>query len=521
MDEGGRETRRVTGSPAELSAGVLRSGAWGIAGQAVVLLAALAATPIVVRLLAPELYGLLALIESIIQYLAFTNLGMTAATTRFGAAAYARSDDDGEVAVVWTALSIAAVPSVLAIMAVWLLAPWLVREVFRLGPHLRPTGASALRISTISFGARVVSGCLNTSQLVRLRWDLYTKINAGGSVLQVATVPVVLALGGGLIGAVTVEAVVSGAVAILNLAASWRLQRRLIRLQVRAALIAPLARFGGAMVIASVAAIPLMNIERFFLARFASVRAVAFYSVAATLAMLLTILPIAVCQPLLPAFTRLYAHEEREELGRLYRQSLRAILLISLPAALVLCVVARTVLTVWAGPLYGRESTVPFYILAFGLTLGSLNYIPKSLLQAAGKPGVIARYQSAELLPYLLVSAGLTYRYGAVGAALGWSLRMVLDALVFLAVASRVTAVSSRLFGGRFAGWLLTSVALVVPFVAAEVLTSSLTVHVATAVIALAAYLLAAWGAVLSQSEQEALRKAWSNARARLPHQRA
>src|SRR5712691_4239192 len=93
---------------------VVRGSFWILGGQGVTMLASLIATPFVIRWLGTEAYGVLALINVLVGYLAFADLGMGTASTRFGADAHARNDNEGETTVIWTSLLISVGPALLA-----------------------------------------------------------------------------------------------------------------------------------------------------------------------------------------------------------------------------------------------------------------------------------------------------------------------------------------------------------------------------------------------------------------------
>src|SRR5438132_738862 len=81
--------------------------------------------------------------------------------------------------------------------------------------------------------------------------------------------------GGGLTGAVAVVAGAGVAAALLYaVIGSWLLPP-LRRPRIRRDLLKPLARFGGALVVSSIAAIILTNLEKLLLPRYASVQALA------------------------------------------------------------------------------------------------------------------------------------------------------------------------------------------------------------------------------------------------------
>src|SRR5438270_5493921 len=75
-------------SSAGMTTQVVRGSLWTLGGQGVTILAAFVATPFVIRLLGAEQYGVLSLINVMIGYLAFADMGMGMASTRFGGEAF-------------------------------------------------------------------------------------------------------------------------------------------------------------------------------------------------------------------------------------------------------------------------------------------------------------------------------------------------------------------------------------------------------------------------------------------------
>jgi O-antigen/teichoic acid export membrane protein len=401
------------------------------------MLSLLISTPFAIRLLGPEAYGVLALVNVLISYLSFADLGMGSASTRFGADAHARDDDKREVAVVWTSLLIALVLATLAALTFVFLARSIVVHGLRIPPHLHNEAVLALRVVAVAFVARTAAGVLNTPQLIRLRMDLSAYINSGTLALQNLLIPVALLRGGNLVTVLTIIAGFAIAAALFHLLASRRLQPLLFHPTINFTLIKPLVRFGGALAISTLAAMVLQNVEKVLLARFASVVALAHYSIAFSVASLLAIVPGAISQSLLPAFSRMQSSQERERLQQLYERALRGNLLWIAPAALLLCAGARPFFTLWAGPEYSQQSTLPFYILVCGILFNVMATVPYTLLIASGRSDLIARVHLLELLPYIICASVLTYSFGAIGAAVAYSLRLIVDTLLFFFAARR------------------------------------------------------------------------------------
>src|SRR2546426_11408042 len=101
---------------AGLTAKVFRGSTYGTLGQLAVLASAFVATPFLVRMLGAERYGVLALVSLVVGYFLYTDLGMGSASTRFAADAIGQQDRRKEVAVVWTSLLLASLPSIAGVI---------------------------------------------------------------------------------------------------------------------------------------------------------------------------------------------------------------------------------------------------------------------------------------------------------------------------------------------------------------------------------------------------------------------
>jgi len=491
--------------PGGITSRVVRGSIWTFGGQAVTLLTTLVATPFVIRLLGVESYGLLALINAVIVYLAFADMGMGWASTRFASQAHARGDDQGEATVVWTSLLVGTGPALLVASILALSARPIVEHGLRLPQHLQGTAVIGLRLAAIAFVARAAVGVLNTPELVRLRMDLVTLINVGTLVGQIILVPIVLFLGGGLTGALTVVAGSALLSACLHGLVALRLQSHLSRPRINVALIKPLARFGGAVVITSFVTMLLGNADRVLVSRFASVQALAYYSVALNLASMLTFAPMAMVQSLLPAFSQLQANPDHKDLHELYDRALRGTLLWVAPAAILICVVARPFFTVWAGPEFGRESTLPLYVLAVGLIFEAMAYVPFTLLIALGRADLVARCHGAMLVPYLILSSLAILWAGAMGAAVVWSLRAVTSAIAFSILVKRTSGFGFSAWPKSGRGYFGALVVLLLPVLLVSLLTTSLTVRLGVTVVALMAHASLIFGRVLTVEERKSL----------------
>lgn len=484
----------------------MTGGAWTLCGQSLLTLCSLVCMPFLIRGLGIEAYGLIVLVNVLTGYIGFADLGMGTASTKFASESYALQDVEKEAAIIWTALLVSAVPSIIVALALVASAGWLVERGLHLPDSLRGQAVHCLRLTAFIFLARSAAGVLNTPQLVRLRMDLFTMINSGSGIAQAILATLVVALGGGLVGAVGVMAIAALAALLAHGVISHLLLPQLFRLQIRPDLIIPLLKFGVAILAMTFFGVILAQGEKVILTRFVSVRALAYYSVASTLAGLLTIIPSALNSSFLPAASRMWANSEREEIGLLHSRVLRINLMWVLPAAIVLCAFARPFFSLWAGPEFGRESSLPCYILVAGFVVNTMAYAPGTLLMAAGRADVPAKCYAAEFVPFCLCTAALSSRFEAAGAAFAWSLRTIVDALVLVWAMRRITGLSFSPLPDNRLGYAAALALLTLPLAAARASEASLILQIAVIPISLAAYGILIWTRVLANEERAWLR---------------
>jgi O-antigen/teichoic acid export membrane protein len=485
---------------------VIGGGLWSLTGQVVTLGASLIFTPFVIRLLGTESYGVLALINLLVGYVSFADFGMGTASTKFGSQAFAENDREKEAAVIWTSLFIAFIPALIAAGCLTMFAEYIVRDALRLPDYLHYTGVVSLSFAALGFLFRTTSLILNTPQLVRLRMDLVTLVTAGTGLMQIMTVPLVIWLGGGLIGAAATIAVFSFINLICNIFVSRKLLPDLFDFKFQKSLITPLIKFGGTLVVSSIAGILLINLEKLVLTRFASVTALAYYTVAFTLANLMTIVPNALGQSLLPAFSQLQSDNNKENLLRLFARAIRANFIWAPPVIILLCLIAKPFFTFWAGEEFGRESSLPFYILAVGLAVNIIAFVPYNLIMASGRADFLTKVYCAELLPYIFLALILTEKFGATGAALAWSLRGVVDAIVFLYLTKHILKRRIVSFFRFDYGYLAALSVLLISSISILIFSNSLLVTFSLGTILMLLYGILIWKIVLNIEE-----KRWIN----------
>lgn len=439
---------------------VVKGSLWTLIGQVAPLIVSLFTTPFVIRMLGTDGYGALVLIGVIPNYFLFADFGMGLASTKFGTEAYVEGNIEKEGRIVRGAVVIGLATSLPIAISLFTFSESLV-SFFKVPEHLSDDASFALRLTAAAFVPNLLSTIVNTPQLSRLRMDLNSQINAGFRIAGLLLTPVVLYLGYSIVGVATLLLVTSILTFIVHVCVSRHLLPSLFEISIGRVEVKRLLLFGSGMVAGLLASLMLANLDRGILPRIASVTALAHYTVAFTFVAMVTMFANSMIQSLVPALSGLQSTQNTSHRESLYSQGIRLTFVWLIPSTAFFAIAAEPFFTFWAGPEYGRESTPLFYILILGAMFNVPAYVPYAAIVAAGRTDIFPKLYIAELLPYIVFLVLLVSAFGATGAAVATSVRMVIDAILLFVIARRVAGVSR--VKARYTGFVMGATVMLIP----------------------------------------------------------
>jgi len=485
-----------------------RNTALNVVGRTVPLLVAIATVPYVIHHLGPDRYGLLALAGMVVGYFAIFNLGIGPATTKFVAELLGQGETDKLPELVWTAFASQTLFGLVAGILLAMLSPFLVSSVLKIPVELQAQAQWVFLIMAatlpIDFAAGVWSGVLGASQ----RFDLLNALSVPSSALSYCLPVAALALGYGLPAIVFFLALVRLAALLIQvllcvwlypaLGAHIRFNRRLVR---------PLLSFGGWVAVNSAVGPILIYFDRILLGAVVSIAAVGLYTPLYLIATKLWILPTSLAATLFPAFSAGAGRGDHPWIRNTMVRSLKFLLLVVGPAALLLAFFARPLLGLWLGAGFAAEGSLALQIMAAAALITSLSFVPYDLLLGLGRPDIPAKFHLLETPVYLGAAWFLITRFGLPGAALAWGIRVALDFLLLTVAACWVTHTSPRLLVGRdLRRSVGTVLALGAGLAAVWVSTHLLLAQVLCTLLLGCGFLLAAWYYALDLEEKLKIR---------------
>jgi O-antigen/teichoic acid export membrane protein len=418
--------------PFHLTGGRLlaRNTLWNLLGSGAPALVALLAIPILIRHIGVFRFGVLTIIWTVVSYFSLFDLGLGSALTRMVADRLGKGQDDEIPSLVWTSLALMLSLSILGaiVLAAW--SPALVRSILKVPAPLQAESLRAFLLLAGCLPFMIVTTGLRGVLEAQQRFGMVNAIRIPTNALTFAAPLAVLPFSNSLVPLVAVLAVgrvlagmaylMSCLKAMPKLGASFACERRHIGY---------VLRFGSWMTVSNVVGPLLFYADRMLIGAMVSLAAVAYYATPFEVVGRLLTIPGALAGVLFPAFTVTFA-QDRARTAWLLLRGQKYIFLAMFPVILVIVTLANDGLRLWLGTDFANHSTAVLRWLAVGVFLNSMASLPWVLIQGAGRPDLTAKLHMSELALYLPVLWFMVKHYGILGAAIGWTVRVLLDAMV-------------------------------------------------------------------------------------------
>jgi O-antigen/teichoic acid export membrane protein len=201
-----------------------------------------------------------------------------------------------------------------------------------------------------------------------------------------------------------------------------------------------LLRFGSWLSVTNLVSPFLSYFDRFAIAALVSMAAVAQYTIPFDALSRLPMAPIAMMGVLFPLLAHAHglADGAAAQRSALLASAVRLLLAFWLPALALMVLLGPWLLHWWIGAEIAQASLPVWNWLAVGVVANGFAHIPFTLLQSAGRTDLIAKIHVCELAPYCLGLWWALVQWGIVGAAVVWTLRVLVDAGLLYACAARL-----------------------------------------------------------------------------------
>lgn len=413
-----------------------RNTLWNLIGTGLPLLLGAFTIPYLIKTAGVEAFGVLTLVWALIGYFSLFDFGLGRALTQQVAAVrsgglLAQLPNLVKTGLWFTAATGVAGGLVLALLAYQLAFHWL-----KVTEALQPSTYQALLIAgigipltTVTTGLRGILEAYEDFKDVNL-----LRIGLGAANFGLPALSVML-IGTSLVW--MVASLVAARVVVL-VAHLWLVHQRLpagwVSGQFEKSNLQSLLSFGAWMTISNIVSPLMVTADRFVISAVLGASMVAYYTVPYEALSRVLILPSALTSALFPRLAFVIA-TDFSQARRLYKRCLFGVTAVMVPVCLAIVLLAQWGLTLWLGADFAEKSWFIVCIMAVGVMLNGIAFVPFASIQASGDARTTAKLHLVELLFYTPLLFVFINYFGLLGAAVAWTLRVGVDlfALIWLA----------------------------------------------------------------------------------------
>jgi O-antigen/teichoic acid export membrane protein len=410
-------------------------------GKFISLLSWFILAPFMLHQIGDRSYGLWTLAGSVTAYGFLLNLGIPDAVTKYVAEYRAKGEIEKAGSIIYTALFLNAGLGLLLSVVILVLAPFFA-DLFNV-PTAEEKSATWLFLLT-GLGVALTIPCGIATAVLRglQRFDLINIGSVMATLLTVSATAMILLLHGSVIGLPIAGIIIT---LLLQLFSIWVIYR-----------IAPELRFGwyqggrshirtlisysSGLFIMTLGGYLESRTDEIVIGGFLPIASVTPYNLARRLSGLPQTLTEQFLMLLLPMASEMHANDKQEQLRSLYLISTRITLVIFLPSALILIILARNILTLWIGAKYAEFSYLVTILVTASL-IDTSQWPAGFILQGMAKHHIMGIMTFASGVANLALSMVLVNHLNLMGVALGTLLPSTIVCLGF------VTPYAMRMIG--------------------------------------------------------------------------
>ncbi|WP_084168615.1 flippase [Paraburkholderia acidipaludis] len=406
---------------------IRRNASLNLVSSVVPMLVALATTPIYLEHIGAARYGVLAIVWMIQGYFGFLDLGLSSATSNRIAqlgnmtAAYRES-------VLWTALILNAALGVAGGLVLFALMH-LLFACFDMGPALRAELQPALPCVACLVPLSNLISVLNGALTGRERFGTLNAVQLPVTLMyQLVPLGAALVFGPSLRYLVLATMIAGIASLVLTFAVVWRTFPLRFAAAPRREFAGKLLSYGAWISVTTLAQPLLETADRLMIGHALGPQAVTYYQVPFNLAGRVRLFPGVVTKALFPRLSALGGKSAADLSGT----AIRGVAAALTPMTVFGMFLMHPFLALWVGQEFAQRANSVGETILVGIWINALASIAACHLQATGRPGIVARFQAYEVVPFFLMLWWALHTFGVIGAALAWSARAALDsALLF------------------------------------------------------------------------------------------
>lgn len=419
-------------------------------------------TPLLLRSLGTELYGLYALLSGIVGYSAIFEFGLGQAVQKFVAQYAALEDRGGVNRSISASVLMNGSTGLLVAFLFCVFAPRVV-EALHTPARYSAVAVQCVYAASAALFFALVSSSLSASLMGLRRYDLTGKVNATVATVLALTIGGLLLAKRGVLDLIIATSAANVATMLIFAYLICRTDGQ-FRFHFRPGrrLTVQLMRFGAHVFVTKWSGLSATSLMRLLLGFVAGPAAVAYYVIPQRIILGVGGLLSNAAAVVLPSASELAAKGDGDRLRRLYVSAISYQVFLAVPLLSFLAMVAPELLSVWIGPEMAQRASTTMRLLSLAAFLGSVGTLPALVSLALGQSSLLAKYSLVSTGIAIILAVRLGRQWGAEGATVAVVLASAVWPVYFYQITVRHFAVDWwGLLRRSFAPPLLGTAALV------------------------------------------------------------
>lgn len=390
------------------------------AGQGFLLILTFITAPFIVHRLGAELFGIVALVQTVAGFAGVVNLGIGRALTKYVSELYWKREFREVSRLFQTAWATCMVSGVVGVVALIGPKATIGRLFFRGGPEVEKVVGLAIYVAALGLFSSMLLEAVSALPTGLQRFDLFNTVNVISGTTRYLGSVVVLALGYSVRSVLIVNlfanmlSVFAFAIISCKLVPELSLRPVFHRDALR-----KLFSFSLPLFFSALSALIVLRIDRFILAYYLPLAALTFYTLPYTLSEKAAAGVANITSVVYPFTSELHSRGSQEEIQQLYLRSTKILTLITLPFTVILMSLPGPILRYWLGAEYAAQGAVALSLLGAATFLNAASGVATVTSLGVGEAWTPAKFAFASSLINVVANVALIPRYGINGAALG------------------------------------------------------------------------------------------------------
>lgn len=400
----------------ETSQSIARNVLYGFSTWILPLGLSFIATPIILKSLGVQSYGIYALVMGFVGNSFNFNFGR--AITKYIAEYRATGENNKIPDVISSVFLINLLVGLTSVVVICVLAKWLVLDVFKIEEETQNTSITAFYVASLIIFVAMLNQIFTAILQGIHRFDIYSKIFNLNNIVVLSGNILLAYFDYGILSLLMWNLSVAGIICLIYFNKSKNLLPEFhLKLHFPSSTLKLILTYSSGIIGYQLLSNLIVLFERGWVTRKFGAENLTYYAVPMTLAMFIHGFIASLMIVIFPLASEL--KDNKEKLLRLYQTSTKVVCFLVLFMGTTIIVESREFLTLWLGVVFADKATLLLVIHTITFCLAAVLIVTWQMAEGLGYPGYNCLLAMIQLVVSVTLMIGLTDIYGEVGVAIG------------------------------------------------------------------------------------------------------